>query len=62
MVLIGALALASLDTSAQAPAAAWAQFRGTPALLGTTHQWTGSESSDVNEMVQAFESAIAATA
>jgi len=32
------------------------------ALLGTTYQWTGSESSNVTEMVNAFNTAIAAKA
>jgi simple sugar transport system substrate-binding protein len=32
------------------------------ALLGTTFQWTGSETSDIPEMVNAFEAAVAAGA
>jgi simple sugar transport system substrate-binding protein len=32
------------------------------ALLGTTFQWTGSETSEVSEMVDAFEAAIAGNA
>ena len=32
------------------------------ALLGTTSQWTGSETSDIPEMVNAFEAAIAGNA
>ena len=32
------------------------------ALLGTTFQWTGSETSDIPEMVDAFEAAIAGNA
>lgn len=29
------------------------------AILGTTHQWTGSETSEISEMVNAFDTAIA---
>ena len=32
------------------------------AILGTTHQWTGSEGSDIGEMVNAMEAAIGAGA